>query len=552
MFTVVITEKGGAKRRIEFAQPEVSIGRVQGNDIILRKGNVSKRHARLAYKDGQLEVADLNSTNGTYVNGRKVSSPRLIASGDKIYIADFILTLEPGRASHVEPPPAPVPVTDPPPPAAPQRSVGTQESSLPRNLQAREPSMPTPGAIPGSIAKPIPEPVGSKLPMRKPRPTTELPSVGPAIHTASLEPLERLMQKLAERFDVHITEPSSIKDQGRWNAAQAAISQALQALQAQGALGDEANMAALAETALHEAVGLGALDGLLSDPSIKEVVVRGTTDVLADYGQGLQPANAGFSSRVMLQTIARRLAAQAGRRLGQQPIFHGVLAFGPQVTILQAPLAVDGPMIELRTGTEVSLGDLESQEWLTDKARSHLQAAVEGKRNILVVGPQGSGVSTLVSALAAAIAEPARAVSVESVPDLSIERGRFVSLCCANTDIDLGPLIREACRLRVDRLIIDDVTGTEIHEALIALGSREPGHLVGVHAVASTDPIASLVALLEASGSTAQGAALLIASTVDLVVQIRRTHEGHRVLSILEIKGLQKGKISATALYALN
>src|SRR5687768_15669443 len=114
MFTVVITEKGGAQRRMEFDKNEVTIGRVQGNDIILPKGNVSKRHSRIVLKDNRFIVVDLKSTNGTYVNGRKITSPLVVKAGDKIYIGDFILTLDEagamaaaggGAASQPAPPP---------------------------------------------------------------------------------------------------------------------------------------------------------------------------------------------------------------------------------------------------------------------------------------------------------------------------------------------------------------------------------------------------------------------------------------------------------------
>ena len=94
MFSVVITEKGGAQRRIDFDKTEVTIGRVQGNDIILPKGNVSKRHSRIVLKDGRFIVVDLKSTNGTYVNGRKITSPLVVKSGDKVYVGDFIITVE--------------------------------------------------------------------------------------------------------------------------------------------------------------------------------------------------------------------------------------------------------------------------------------------------------------------------------------------------------------------------------------------------------------------------------------------------------------------------
>src|SRR4029077_10754286 len=97
MFTIVISEKGGAERRETFDKNEINVGRVQGNDLMLPKGNVSKHHARLLYRDARFIVTDLKSTNGTYVNGRKISQATIVREGDKIYIGDFVLRLETGQ-----------------------------------------------------------------------------------------------------------------------------------------------------------------------------------------------------------------------------------------------------------------------------------------------------------------------------------------------------------------------------------------------------------------------------------------------------------------------
>src|SRR6516165_10637616 len=94
MFTIVISEKGGAERKETFDKNEINVGRVQGNDLMLPKGNVSKHHARLLFRDGRFIVTDLKSTNGTYVNGRKISQATIVREGDKIYIGDFVLRLE--------------------------------------------------------------------------------------------------------------------------------------------------------------------------------------------------------------------------------------------------------------------------------------------------------------------------------------------------------------------------------------------------------------------------------------------------------------------------
>src|SRR5689334_18681060 len=94
MFAIVISEKGGAERRESFDKNEINVGRVQGNDLMLPKGNVSKHHARLLFRDGRFIVTDLKSTNGTYVNGRKIAQATIVREGDKIYVGDFVLRVE--------------------------------------------------------------------------------------------------------------------------------------------------------------------------------------------------------------------------------------------------------------------------------------------------------------------------------------------------------------------------------------------------------------------------------------------------------------------------
>jgi pilus assembly protein CpaF len=190
MFTIIISEKGGAERREAFDKNEINVGRVQGNDLMLPKGNVSKHHARLLFRDGRFIVTDLKSTNGTYVNGRKISQATIVREGDKIYIGDFVLRLEtaaqPGAAaadatygpnddSQGRTParlgPIPREMTPAPPPAAPPQ-LGPPP--LPPQMVA-----PPPMASPGG-----PPPMG-------PPPAAPAMARGPEQQSVSHYPLER-------------------------------------------------------------------------------------------------------------------------------------------------------------------------------------------------------------------------------------------------------------------------------------------------------------------------------------------------------------------------
>src|SRR5438128_8371824 len=98
-FSVILTEKGGATQRLDFESEEITIGRVDENDICLPKGNISKKHTKIVHKDGKIIVLDMKSTNGTYVNGKKLTGPQVITPQDQIYIGDFILNVDPGLPS---------------------------------------------------------------------------------------------------------------------------------------------------------------------------------------------------------------------------------------------------------------------------------------------------------------------------------------------------------------------------------------------------------------------------------------------------------------------
>jgi pilus assembly protein CpaF len=159
MFAILINEKGGEQKRLDFDKPEVTIGRVQGNDIILPKGNVSKRHSRIVLKDGKFIIVDLKSTNGTYVNGRKITSPLVVKSTDKIYIGDFIISIEEaGGAAQASGPSAAPAEEAAAPPAPPAASVGpggpAGRPAPPPPPRPTRSSLPVP---PAALRRPEPE-----------------------------------------------------------------------------------------------------------------------------------------------------------------------------------------------------------------------------------------------------------------------------------------------------------------------------------------------------------------------------------------------------------
>jgi pilus assembly protein CpaF len=541
MYAVVITDEGGVRRRLDFSKSELTVGRVQGNDIVLAKRNVSKQHARLTMKDDQAIVADLGSTNGTWVNGRKITSPHPLKKGDKIYIADFILTVEPTnddaeRASAApklsEPPPIPTQSTAPPPPSRPVRA-----STIARPSTALQPKSSRTGDIRGTSLPPSVEQRATDAP-EAPRKTAAAP-LG--------DPLDILLARLGERLDLDTADPEAMKNQERWSAARAAIAETFLVMQTEGSVDSTVDMRSIAHVALHEAVGLGALDDLISDDAVRGIVVNGPKHVFVDRGEGLEAEDAKFSSPEALYRVARRLASQSGQVLGKRRVVHGRLAFGPRVTILQAPLVAQELVIELRMNPSQSLAQLAGAGWLTEEAARYLAKAVAECRNIVVAGPQGSGVTQVMSALVRELPESESAVAVEAVPNLDIDRTRVVSLTAADSGLSFAETLGHGARLQSEHLIVNDLGGADTLAALTAVLGREPGHLLGVHCWSSKDAIEGLLLAATSSGVDRASISQLVGSTIDVVVATKRGPEGCRVTGVLEVQGHEAGDVSFQA-----
>ena len=540
MYAVVITDEGGVRRRLDFSKPELTVGRVQGNDIVLSKRNVSKQHARLTLEDDQAVVVDLNSTNGTWVNGRKITSAQPLKHGDKIYIADFIITLE--SADERSETAGSMPRVSEPPPL-PDKPAIPAASSVPirRSMAARRA---TPGG--SSVTGLQPEVRATASPPRIQRRETSMPQARAKTETGISigDPLNTLLSRLAERMDMEVIDPAAMKNQERWSAARAAIAETFLAMQTDGLVHAELDMRGVAHAALHEAVGLGALDDLLSDESVRAIVVNGPENIFVDKGEGLEAAPLKFSSESALHRVARRLAAESGQTLEGRSVLHGRLSFGPSLTIMQPPLVMSATVIELRIHNANSLEQLAEQGWMSADAATYLTKAVAECRNIVVAGPRGSGVAEVMSALVRELPASDNTVTIEAIPELDIDRDRVISLTAADSGIPMAEAIAHGARLRADHLVINDLCGPDTMAALTAALGRDPGHLLGVHCWSTKDAIEGLMLAAGSTGADRAYVAQLLASAVDIVVSMQRGPDGQQVNAILEVQGHEAGDVS--------
>ena len=594
MFTVAITEKGGSQKRLTFTESEVTIGRVPGNDVVLPKGNVSKRHSRIVLKDNRFIVVDLKSTNGTYVNGRKITSPLVVKEGDKIYIGDFILTLEgdaaltspadamkqpsvlPDNESEVAqgslPPPlpsrAPEPMPDGELPAV-LRAASTPPSNPPSgsantavNMQA--PNMPPPSAAMHGVSAPEPPELTNVVAFPAEEPTTNesiepqamavgapaMRSVPPVLApptpsttapTKSMPPsarddLRSLMTRLGREFDVDNADPAGLYDEKRWQKAERAIQGKLGELTSEGAITRTADKSSLARAALHEAVGLGPLDALLADASVRHVVVERFDRVRADRGHGLTVEASTFSSPQALVTVARRLIAQGGLERRDVTSCDLALPSGVQLVAVMPNAASEGPVLSLRRRPlePTSLGELEQTGRITDAHATLLREALATRKHVWVVGSHDANPADIMGSLLESVPEGERVAVFERAPDVAL--GARPSVCFKLGVVPLAELVEHVRYFKPQRLVLHELRDGDLSAALLTLAHRRDGSLVSSeHGSAQ-----ALKTAFERGDHAA-----LAAQALSLVVELRADAEGEtRVSAVYELSASAGGELS--------
>jgi pilus assembly protein CpaF len=425
--------------------------------------------------------------------------------------------------------PGPSPYTPQAAPAAPPHAAAPQ--APPSQAAAPAPAYPTPQAAPPAAA-PGPSPSPAYGVASAPRPAGPPRSVG-------VGPLHALVTRVGQQLDLRVTDPRALADEGRWRAAQAAIDAALAALGNEGALGGE-DRDALGSAALREVAGLGAIDALLGDPSVRAIVVESPARVLVDRGEGLAPTPLAYSSPAALAIAAQRIAAQSAValdaahtvtevRLGESFVAHLAIA----------PVAPAGAVIALtrldrrgRTGAQ-----LVEQGLLAPEQLDHLRAAVAARRNVVVSGPLGAPVTELLGALVALVPHHERVVAVEDIEGLALDHPQALALTAGGKRA-LRDVLRTAEMLHPDRLVVDDLRGGDVYDVLVAMSARRGGVLAGVHASSTGDALRHLEVLASLDGRCAPDRARgLVAEAVQTVVQLGPDPGGRvRVLAIDDLQ----------------
>ena len=311
---------------------------------------------------------------------------------------------------------------------------------------------------------------------------------------------------------------------------------------------DETARARLAADVVSDAFGLGPLDGLLEDDAVTDVLINAPDRIFVERDGTLGPVDVSFRDQTHLMHVIQRLVRRAGRRLDERsPMVDARLPDGARVNIIIPPLALDGPQVSIRRFSRIPF-DVERLlrfETLAPATARLLSAAVKGRLNIAITGGAGSGKTTLLNALSGDIASTERVITIEDAAELRLAGVHVVRLetRAANLEgvgeVDPGALVRNALRMRPDRIIVGECRGGEAFDMLQAMNTGHDGSMTTLHANSAGDALFRLESMLAMSGFEAPVPVIreYLASALDLVVHLDRLPGGRRVIgSVSEVR----------------
>jgi pilus assembly protein CpaF len=294
-------------------------------------------------------------------------------------------------------------------------------------------------------------------------------------------------------------------------------------------------------------LGLGPLEPLLADPAVDEVMVVGPGRVWVERGGRIEPTAVAFGSAAELRHAIERILAPLGRRVDEaQPLCDARLADGSRVNVVIPPLALDGPVLTIRRFRRRGFGpqELVQAGTLEPALCDFLRACVRARMCVLVSGGTGSGKTTTLGALASFIPDDERIVTIEDAAELRLRQPHVVRLEArpasleGRGEVTIRSLVRNALRMRPDRIVVGEVRGGEALDMLSAMSSGHDGSLSTVHAGSPQEALRRVEVLALMADVALPHAAIreLVAGAIDLVVHQRRERDGtRRVVAVSEV-----------------
>ncbi|MBU8899427.1 pilus assembly protein TadA [Corallococcus sp. H22C18031201] len=535
MFLITLAEKGGGTEQREFDKNEITIGRLAGNDIVLAKGNVSKYHSRIVAKDGKCIIVDMKSTNGTFVNGKKIGAPQVLKPSDQIYIGDYIINAE---------------ILDEEAPAmtrtaAPEEEYYDEggEEAYEEEEEAYEDEAPEEAPAPAAPAKNMPASLAAAMAKNKKK-------VDPRLERYSRLQKE-IHDRLIEYLDLRRMDMDRLGDEELWRRTEKAIRDIIDQMDADGELPEDVDREELLTDVINEALGLGPLEAFLASDEISEIMVNHANQIYIERKGKLTLSEKTFSSNQAVLGVIERIVAPIGRRIDESsPLVDARLKDGSRVNAIIPPLALKGPCITIRKFKKDSLKiqDLVKYKTLTAQMAEFLEMCVKARRNIVISGGTGSGKTTTLNIISSFIPDSERIVTVEDAAELQLPQDHWVQLESRPPNLEgkgaitIRDLVKNCLRMRPDRIVVGECRSGETLDMLQAMNTGHDGSLTTLHANTPRDAIARLETMVLMSGMELPVKAIReqIASAVHMIVQQTRFSDGTRkICYVTEVSGME-------------
>src|SRR6476619_4780644 len=311
----------------------------------------------------------------------------------------------------------------------------------------------------------------------------------------------------------------------------------------------------------HELFGLGPLEPLLADPTISDILVNSHKTIYIERRGKIERTNVRFKDDEHLMRVIERIVSSVGRRIDESsPMVDARLQDGSRVNAIIPPLSIDGPVLSIRRfGSDpLRMSSLIENQALTKDIADMLQMVVHARLNVLISGGTGAGKTTLLNALSAFIPENERIVTIEDSAELQLQQPHTVRLETRPPNIEgrgevtQRDLVRNALRMRPDRIVIGEVRGGEAIDMLQAMNTGHDGSLTTMHANTPRDALARLETMIQMTGMRLSDRAMRqqVASAINLVLQVARLSDGsRRVTSISEITGMEGETITMQEIF---
>lgn len=545
MLELIVTQDDGNHAVYRLPSP-VLLGRGKDCDVSLRSWRVARHHARLYSHDHGVAIDDLGSLAGTLLNGQRVVHDGCLCPEDEILIGGYRIQVR--RLAQAGPGDGyrqPADAVEPPgvlPSRENSPALPIQVASAQDDDSSHAPAM---SRSPGTQERVVPAGAAASTPAS---PGHE-----------HIEWRRRMYARLLEAIDLRRRDVMNMSDAALRVEADALLVELV--AEAQDDMPPEIDRAALRREVVDEAVGLGPLEALLVDPDITEIMVNRHDEIFVEQQGRLRRHAVSFSSDRAVRGVIERIVAPLGRRIDESsPMVDARLKDGSRVNAVIAPVALKGAALTIRKfpARRMQIDDLIRGHALSADMAAFLQLCVQQRRNIVVSGGTGSGKTTLLNILSNFVPMGERIVTIEDAAELQLGHSHLVSLEARPPNLEgrgavsIRDLVRNALRMRPDRIVVGECRGAEALDMLQAMNTGHEGSLTTLHANTARDALARLETMILMAGMDLPLSAIReqIASSVDIIVQQSRSATGmRRITAIVEVAGIESGRIQIQDLF---